>query len=302
MKENPSTHERLAERLASIMTKLNAGARLSIKELALEYSVSTRTISRDFDRMSSNLPLLQDDQSKKFYLDPAYLTKVKPHDFKQFAQISGVEQLYPSLDLPFLKELLNQQASEVYSAKGYEYEDASLYVELFQSLSSAIQQHRQIGFLYKNEPKLVQPYRLIHHHGSWYLAAVRKGQLRTYRLSHMQLQTTKHEYETFLPDHAVLSSLEDEDSIWFGQDKFEVQIKVASNIASYFKQRRLLPEQQTLQELEDGALILSCQIAHTMQLLPLIRFWIPGLSILQPESLRQELKQSLMLYLQDQCA
>ena len=81
MKENPSTHERLAERLASILTKLNAGARLSIKELALEYSVSTRTISRDFDRMSSNLPLLQDDQSKKFYLDPAYLTKVKPHDF-----------------------------------------------------------------------------------------------------------------------------------------------------------------------------------------------------------------------------
>lgn len=231
MKENPSTHERLAERLASILTKLNAGARLSIKELALEYSVSTRTISRDFDRMSSNLPLLQDDQSKKFYLDPAYLTKLKPQDFKYFAQVSGVEQLYPSLDLPFLKEILSQHTPEVYSAKGYEYEDTSRYIELFQSLSVAIQQHRQIGFLYKNEPKLVQPYRLIHHHGSWYLAAVRKGQLRTYRLSHIQLQMTQHEYETFSPDHAVLNSLEDEDSIWFGQDKFEVQIKVASTIA-----------------------------------------------------------------------
>lgn len=302
MKENPSTHERLAERLASILTKLNAGARLSIKELALEYSVSTRTISRDFDRMSSNLPLLQDDQSKKFYLDPAYLTKLKPQDFKYFAQVSGVEQLYPSLDLPFLKEILSQHTPDVYSAKGYEYEDASRYIELFQSLSVAIQQHRQIGFLYKNEPKLVQPYRLIHHHGSWYLAAVRKDQLRTYRLSHIQLQMPQHEYETFSPDHAVLNSLEDEDSIWFGQDKFEVQIKVASTIASYFKQRRLLPEQKIEHELEDGALILSCQIGHTMQLLPLIRFWIPGLTILQPESLKQELKQSLATYLQDYCA
>lgn len=302
MKGNPSTHERLAERLASILTKLNGGARLSIKELALEFSVSTRTISRDFDRMSSYMPLLQDEQTKKFYLDTLYLSKIKPHDIKHFAQISGVDQLYPSLDLPFLREILSQRAPEVFSAKGYEYEDASAYIELFQTLSRAIQQHHQIGFLYKNEPKLVQPYRLIHHHGSWYLAAVRKGRLRAYRLSHMQIQQTVHECETFSPDQEVLNNLQDEDSIWFGQDKFEVQVKVAGDIANYFKQRRLLPEQKILEELADGTLILSCQIAHTMQLFPIIRFWIPGLSILQPESLKQELKQNLASYLQDQCA
>ena len=37
MKGNASTHERLAERLANILTKLNIGHQLSVQELAGEY-------------------------------------------------------------------------------------------------------------------------------------------------------------------------------------------------------------------------------------------------------------------------
>jgi predicted DNA-binding transcriptional regulator YafY len=50
MQRDDSIHERLADRLANILTKLNMGYQLSIKELASEFGVSTRTISRDFDR------------------------------------------------------------------------------------------------------------------------------------------------------------------------------------------------------------------------------------------------------------
>ncbi|MCP5775798.1 WYL domain-containing protein, partial [Klebsiella pneumoniae] len=69
--------------------------------------------------------------------------------------------------------------------------------------------------------------------------------------------------------------LVDEDSIWFGQQKQQVLIKVQPEVAVFFKERRLFPEQQIEQEAETGELVISCQIRHEMQLLPLVRYWLP---------------------------
>ena len=298
MQRDDSIHERLADRLANILTKLNMGYQLSIKELASEFGVSTRTISRDFDRINTYLPLLQDNENKKFYLDLNYLGKIAPKDIRNFAQLSGVSHLYPSLDMSFLRELLDSRAHQIYSAKGYSFEDASQFKELFKVLGKAIQEQRQIGFLYKGESRLVQPYRLIHHHGSWYLAAVRKDQLRTYRISHIQLMHATHEYPQFIPDQDIVKVVEDDDSIWFGQDKQEIILSIDSQVAFYFKQRSILPEQQIVRELGDGGLLVSSKINHDMQLLPLIRFWIPHLKIVNPERLQDEMEKGLKEYLE----
>ena len=298
MQRDDSIHERLADRLANILTKLNMWYQLSIKELASEFGVSTRTISRDFDRINTYLPLLQDNENKKFYLDLNYLGKIAPKDIRNFAQLSGISHLYPSLDMSFLRELLDSRAHQIYSAKGYSFEDASQFKELFKVLGKAIQEQRQIGFLYKGESRLVQPYRLIHHHGSWYLAAVRKDQLRTYRISHIQLMHATHEYPQFIPDQDIVKVVEDDDSIWFGQDKQEIILSIDSQVAFYFKQRSILPEQQIVRELGDGGLLVSSKINHDMQLLPLIRFWIPHLKIVNPERLQDEMEKGLKEYLE----
>ena len=297
MQRDDSTHERLADRLANILTKLNMGCRLSVKELALEFGVSTRTISRDFDRLSTYLPLLQDEENKQYFLNISYLGKIAPKDIQTFAQISGISHLYPSLDMSFLRELLDSRAHQIYSAKGYSFEDANQFKELFKVIGTAIKEYKQIGFLYKSEPRLVQPYRLIHHHGSWYLAAVRKDQLRTYRLSHIQLTQVVHEYSQFIPDSNIVKLVEDDDSIWFGQDKQEVILSVDRQVTFYFKQRSILPEQQIVKELEDGGLLVSSKINHDMQLLPLIRFWIPHIKIVNPERLQAEVEKGLREYL-----
>lgn len=297
MQRDDSIHERLADRLANILTKLNMGYQLSIKELASEFGVSTRTISRDFDRLNAYLPLLQDDENKKFYLDSNYLGKIAPKDICNFAQLSGISHLYPSLDMSFLRELLDSRAHQIYSAKGYSFEDASQFKELFKVLGKAIQEQRQIGFVYKGEPRLVQPYRLIHHHGSWYLAAVRKDQLRTYRISHIQLTYSPHEYSQFIPDQNIVKLVEDDDSIWFGQDKQEIILSIQADVAFYFKQRSLLPEQQLIKELSDGSLLVASQIRHKMQLFPLVKHWIPYVKIMNPEGLQEQLENELIGYL-----
>ncbi|NNG99850.1 WYL domain-containing protein [Acinetobacter sp. ANC 5414] len=297
MKRDDSIHERLADRLANILTKLNMGYQLSIKELALEFGVSTRTISRDFDRLNTYLPLLQDDENKKYYLESNFLGKIAPKDIRNFAQLSGISHLYPSLDISFLRELLDSRAHQIYSAKGYSFEDASQFKGLFKVIGKAIQEHRQIGFVYKGEPRLVQPYRLIHHHGSWYLAAVRKDKLRTYRISHIQLTHSTHEYSHFIPDLNIVKLVEDDESIWFGLDKKEIVLSIDSQVAFYFKQRSILPEQEIVKELNDGGLLVSSKINHNMQLLPLIRFWIPHLKIVNPVGLQEQIEDGLREYL-----
>ena len=298
MQRDDSIHERLADRLANILTKLNMGHQLSIKDLASEFGVSTRTISRDFDRLNTYLPLLQDAENKRYYLEANYLGKIAPKDIRNFAQLSGISHLYPSLDMSFLRELLDSRAQQIYCAKGYSFEDASQFKELFKIVGKAIQEHRQIGFVYKGEPRLVQPYRLIHHHGSWYLAAVRKNQLRTYRISHIQLTHSPHEYPQFIPDQNIVKLVEDDDSIWFGQDKQEIILSIDSLVAFYFKQRSILPEQQIVKELGDGGLLVSSKINHDMQLLPLIRFWIPHVAIISPAHLQNELEVGLKEYIE----
>ena len=250
-KDTQNKNETLANRLIDILTRLNSGEKLTINMLAESYDAHPKTIRRDLVRLEScNLPIQR--EGKYFYLDSTYLGKLKLKDIQSFARISGIRHLYPNLDVSFIRELLD---SRVYDAKGYFVEDASQFKTLFEVFGEAIRKHQQIGFLYKGEPRVVEPYKLVHHHGCWYLAAVRKGVLRAYRLSRIELSPHPHELLSFKPDSTILTQLEDEKSIWFGQEKQEIILTVHADVALHFQQRPLLPEQQVIKKLDDGGRI-----------------------------------------------
>ena len=292
-KDTQNKSETLANRLIDILTRLNSGGKLTINMLAESYDAHPKTIRRDLVRLEScNLPIQK--EGKFFYLDSTYLGKLKLKDIQSFARISGIRHLYPNLDVSFIRELLD---SRVYDAKGYFVEDASQFKTLFEVFGEAIRNHQQIGFLYKGEPRVVEPYKLVHHHGCWYLAAVRKGVLRAYRLSRIELSPHPHELLSFKPDSTILTQLEDEESIWFGQEKQEIILTVHADVALHFQQRPLLPEQQVIKKLDDGGLLLSSRITHHTQILPLVRYWIPHLKIVSPEGLQDEMELRLKEYL-----
>ena len=296
MKRPASTHERLAERLARILTKLNVGYQLRAAELVAEFQVSIRTIERDFDRLGSYLPLLQDEQ-KRYYLEPSYLGRFKLQDIQTFAQLSGISELYPALDMSFMRELLDERANQVFSAKGYYFEDAKQFAEHFKLLASAIYKRQQVELQYSDQLRIIKPYRLIHHHGIWYLVGVDQDKLRTYRLSQVQQLKLVSKAESFAHDPEILKMLADEDSIWFGQQKQQVLIRVQPEVTVFFEERRLFPEQRIEQEAETGELVISCQIRHEMQLLPLVRYWLPYVKIIEPIHFQQKLEQDLQGYL-----
>jgi predicted DNA-binding transcriptional regulator YafY len=72
---------------------------------------------------------------------------------------------------------------------------------------------------------------------------------------------------------------------------------VAPEVAGYFKRRKLIANQVIEKELQDGSLLVSARVGHPNQILPIVRYWIPHLRILSPESLQTDLKADLVDYL-----
>lgn len=143
------TYECLADRLSNILTKLNIRYQLGIKELAAEFGVSICTISSDFDRLNSYLPFLRDDEMKKLYLGSNYLGKIASQDIHNFAQLSGISNLYPSLYMSFLCGLLDSRAHYIYSAKGHSFKGISQFKELFKVLGKKFKNIAKWAFYIK---------------------------------------------------------------------------------------------------------------------------------------------------------
>lgn len=290
-----SLSEKLAYRLADMLAMLNAGESLKIDDLAEKYGVSIRTIQRDIGRLSF-LDLVYENQEYRLH-NRYFGSGLHFKDIRHFAYMSGVDNLYPQLNPAFLREIIQPQAEDIYEIKAHDFEKSLLFLNLMNDLKQAITAKYCVQFSYKDKTRMVEPYKLVHHFGCWYLAGVELGQIKTYHLSRMYnfFVTQQH----FVLDERVLQEIEDDKSIWFGQQKIEVVIQVNTQVAQYFKQRQLLPEQNMVKEMVDGTLLLSCQIGHKLQLFPIVRWWIPYLKIVSPSEWQDELESGLKFYLEN---
>jgi len=287
-------HETLVARLAQILIRLNEGHTLDPKALAEEFNVHTRTIQRDLNERFAYLPLKREDAG--YRLESFYLGKLNTSDIRQFAAISGIKGLFPSLENGFLKSVLDATISQAYLVKGHRYEDTQTYAHLFPPLEAAVLQHRLVEFAYSGKARrAVAPYRLLNHKGIWYLAAMEGGLLKSFRLA--EISGFVPSLERFTPDPEIQERVAAEDSIWFTPTKREVVLKVDAVVAPYFQRRPVLPEQQIDKTLEDGSLIISARVGHEAQVLPIVRYWIPHVSIISPDEFRQSVLQSLADYL-----
>ena len=72
-------------------------------------------------------------------------------------------------------------------------------------------------------------------------------------------------------------------SIWFQplNAPFEVQLLVSGYAAKYFE-RKPLPTQRVIRRLKDGSLELALQITHEMEIVPVVKYWMPHLRVIEP--------------------
>jgi predicted DNA-binding transcriptional regulator YafY len=288
--------ELLAQRIVDILTKLNAGETLKTHQLANEYNVSIRTIQRDINSRLAFLPIERSGQD--ISLSPNALGKLSAKDILNFAQLSGIGELFPSLDSKFIVSLLRQEFNAPYRITGNEFElNQSSIKEKMTKIEWSITNQELCNFSYKGKQyRNVAPYKLINHNQVWYLMAVDQGKLKSFHLE--QLQSLMSNGSKFTPDPEITEQINQSDSIYIANEKSEVVVKVSSEVAHYFKRRQLLPEQRIDKELESGELIVSSKIAYDLEIVPLIKYWMPHLQVISPNVIHQRVVDDIKNYLQ----
>lgn len=292
-------HDTLVYRLAQILVKLNQGEKLDPLALADEFGVNLRTVQRDLNVRFAYLPLKKTDG--RYHLDPAYLGKLSTRDIERFASLAGVRGLFPTLSDEFLGDIFDSRIQSALLVKGHNYEDLAGKEDLFRQLERAIVARCHISFDYVKDEEIksytaVAPFKLINNKGIWYLVARDGGKLKTFSFARIeqvnQLQTR------FSHDPEIERMLKEEDGVWLGEEKKEIVLKISSDIAGYFKRRKLIANQIIEKELEDGGLIVSAKVGHVNQVLPIVRYWIPHIRIISPEGLQGEMEKDIRGYLE----
>ena len=291
-------HDTLVYRLAQMLVKLNQGEKLDPRSLADEFGVNLRTIQRDLNVRFAYLPLQKTDG--RYHLDPIFLGQLSTKDIERFAGLAGVRGLFPSLSDDFLRDIFDSRVQGALLVKGHHYENLAGKEQLFRELEKAIVGRHQIAFDYAKPEGMksylsVSPYKLINNKGIWYLAALDSEKLKAFSFTKIQHLRTLD--TTFSWDARIDTQLAEEDGIWLSEEKQEVVLKISKEVASYFKRRRLIANQVIEKELEDGGLIISAKVGHANQVLPIVRYWIPHIRIINPERLQEELEQELAGYL-----
>lgn len=59
-------------------------------------------------------------------------------------------------------------------------------------------------------------------------------------------------------------------------------------VAHYFTRRNLFPNQEIIRRLENGELLISCKNIHEREIIPLVQYWIPYLTIISPSELQEK--------------
>lgn len=295
------SHDKLVFRLAQMLVKLNQGEALNPSELAHEFGVNLRTVQRDLNERFAYLPLVKIDGN--YRMDPAFLGKLSTRDIERFASLAGVSGLFPSLSDDFLRDIFDARIQSALLVKGHHYEDLAGKEFLFRQLEQAILAHRRVSFHYRKSESeksysAVEPYKLLNQKGIWYLAARDGEKLKTFGFTRISALNVMD--DVFVPDPAVERDLVEEDGIWFGEEKKEVVLKIAAEVAGYFKRRKLIANQVVEKELEGGGLIVSAKVGHPNQVLPIVRYWLPHIRIISPEGLQAEMEQGMRSYLAPQ--
>lgn len=292
MKKN----ELLARRLGDILSQLSQGTRIDVHSLAEDFDVSIRTIQRD---INDRLTFLEwKEQGPRYYqLNLAKLGILTEQDIKRFATFASVAELFPKLD----REFFQNKLTESIQVKGFEYENISHLQKEFKLLNQAIEKQQYIHFNYIKNGQItgnfyqIAPYALINKNGIWYLIGTDNDKQKTFCFT--QISMLKILPDTFEPNPQFIEEIKHNDSIYYGNQLSEVIIKVNKIVAPYFLRRNLFPNQTLLHHLDDGGLLLSCKNVNEMEIIPLVQYWIPHLTILSPDGLQQKMVEKIQGYL-----
>ncbi|MEA1917265.1 MAG: WYL domain-containing protein [Campylobacterota bacterium] len=298
-------YDRALTRLIIIVTRLNEGEELSVSKLAEEFNVSERTIQRDFNEKLITLYPIEKSGRRWKMRDGFKIEKIK--DIEDVIVLDIIEKMSESIGGKFytkakkmLSKIKNDDFNPIYTK--LDIEDISNKLHEITILENAIKSQLHVECKYKLEDYSVslelKPLKIANYEGFWYLIALdaRNDELKKYYLKNIfQSKTLEAE---FTKDSKLEELLENSISVWFQSDKepFEVKLYANKTVAKYFKRKPISKSQHIESTNKDGSIEITLKITHEMEILPLVKYWIPNVVVLEPKWLRDMIDDDLIEY------
>ena len=180
-------YDKILTRLTTILSRLNDGEALSVKELAQEFNTSQRTIQRDFNERLISFPIYQ--ENKKWKMQDGYRIE-KSSSVEDEIILDIIEKITEGIGGKFatksrhlLAKIKNEDFNPIYTKLNIE--DISDKLKEIQILESAIKTKHEVHCTYNDErhppyTTTIQPLKIANFEGFWYLLAIKKGVLKKY--------------------------------------------------------------------------------------------------------------------------
>ncbi|CAA6800751.1 MAG: Transcriptional regulator, putative [uncultured Sulfurovum sp.] len=179
--------------------------------------------------------------------------------------------------------------------------------KIWEKIKKSVKEKRYISIDYERNKlknfKHIKPIRIVFARNNWYLAALLTENIDEYDFTFLRINHIKHvtiEAKQFKEEKQVLKHLEEMQSLFesYAMPNYEVKVQVSKKIASYFKQKKHLKSQNIVEERDDGSLLVTYSINNMMEILPLVKQWVPNIEIVEPLSLKNEIEQIFWDYIQ----
>jgi predicted DNA-binding transcriptional regulator YafY len=298
-------YDKILTRLTSILSRLNDGESLSVKELAEEFNVSTKTIQRDFNERLVSFPIYQ--ENKKWKMADGFKLE-KTTTIEDAIVLDIIDKLTESIGTGFyskakklLSKIKNDDYNPIYTKLNIE--DISDKLKEIQLLESAIKDKKIIDAIYDFEKYKkevsIKPLKIVNFEGFWYLVGLdsRNDTLKKYYLKN--ISSIKLLDENFATTSKIDELLKNSISVWFQEDNepFEVKLHISKIISKFFKRKPISPNQIIESLYEDGSMDIVIRITHEMEILPIVKYWLPHIKILEPIWITEILENELKMYI-----
>ena len=301
-----------AERILKTLTLLQSEEQVCTHRLADIFETNLRTVQRDMALLETFLRDALINPSRGCYALQNredlfhYLQSVDLRSFFEFIALFDEKQLsvFDTKTFPVIEQV-RRDAKAIYHIADKPIED--LDSPFTNQIRQAIKTRQRITVTYTDrDTKIktfarVKPVKIVFAEGNWYLAALteeeQNGGFKFLRINF--IKSFKPERETFHRDVEAEKFVQNFQSLFqnYKIPTYPVELKIDHHIARYFRVKKFLKSQQIVHEEPNGDLIVTYRINNEMELIPLIKKWIPHIHVLSPEPLQKQLKEEVASYL-----
>ena len=296
-------------RLSQILELLNKGYELSTPNLVERFGVSKKIIQTDFKEYI--LPLFVDDKiyydysSKTYKAKNNFLTKtlwssdelsiiaILKNKSKDKYSDDDLSLKVDSLFLKFEDELTNK----LYQTSSIEKID-NFKNEIIQ-IKNAVETKSIIKCFYNDKNREIYPLKILNLEGFWYLIIFEPidNKIKTFHLNTIKNIEVLNTHFSF--DEEKINSFDNAISAYYKPNNAPilVQLFMDKEVSRYFMRKPLNKSQRVLKIYDDESCDIELTITEYMEIIPTIQRYIPHIGVIEPDELKDRVKENIDSYL-----